>query len=269
MEGASKRRVYLMFHLALETYLIVLPFVFLGGLIDAIAGGGGLITVPAYLAAGLPPHLALGNNKFSSCSGTIFTTARYFRHGMIDVPVALTSAVLALIGSYLGTRTVLLLDPHFLHYLLVVLIPAITVFTLMNKNMGAHNTSASLSLRKKLIIGSLAGLVIGFYDGFFGPGTGTFLILIFALLLQYDFVVANGNTKVVNLASNVAAVVTFLFAGKIIFMLAIPAGLCGIAGNLAGSKMVVRKGSKIIRPIFIIALVLLFGKIVYDMIVHH
>jgi uncharacterized protein len=256
-----------MIHLTLETYLIILPFVFLGGLIDAIAGGGGLITVPAYLAAGLPPHFALANNKFSSCSGTIFATGRYFRHGMIDVPVAVTSAILALLGSYLGTRTVLLLDPHFLHYLLVILIPAITIFTLLNKNMGIHNTSASLSLQKKLLLGALAGLIIGFYDGFFGPGTGTFLILFFTLLLKYDFVVANGNTKVVNLASNIAAVVTFLVAGKIIFLLAIPAGICGIAGNLAGSKMVVRKGSKIIRPIFIIALILLLSKIIYDLII--
>jgi uncharacterized protein len=257
-----------MIHLTLEMYLIILPFVFLGGLIDAIAGGGGLITVPAYLAAGLPPHFALANNKFSSCSGTIFATARYFRHGMIDVPVAITSAVLALLGSYLGTRTVLLLDPHFLHYLLIVLIPIITIFTLLNRNMGTHNTSGSLSLQRKLFLGALAGLSIGFYDGFFGPGTGTFLILFFTLLLQYDFVVANGNTKVVNLASNIAATVTFLVAHKIIFLLAIPAGLCGIAGNLAGSKMVVRKGSKIIRPIFIIALILLLGKIIYDLVMH-
>ncbi|HNX00403.1 MAG TPA: TSUP family transporter [Candidatus Cloacimonadota bacterium] len=256
-----------MIHLTWDTYIIILPFVFLGGLIDSIAGGGGLITVPAYLAAGLPPHFALANNKFSSCSGTIFATGRYFRHGMIDVPVAVTSAVLALLGSYLGTRTVLLIDPHFLHYLLLILIPSITVFTLINKNLGLHDTSSTLTTSRKIVLGALAGFVIGFYDGFFGPGTGTFLILFFAALLKYDFVVANGNTKVVNLASNIAAVVTFLLAHKIVFALAIPAGVCGIAGNLAGSRMVVKKGSGIIRPIFIIALILLMGKIIYDLIV--
>lgn len=258
-----------MFHVTWDTYLIILPFVFLGGLIDSIAGGGGLITVPAYLAAGLPPHFALANNKFSSCSGTIFATGRYFRHGMIDIPVAIASAVMALIGSYLGTRTVLLIDPHFLHYLLIILIPVITVFTLLNKKMGLQNTSSSLTLTKRMILGVVAGLVIGFYDGFFGPGTGTFLILFFAVMLKYDFVVANGNTKVVNLASNIAATAAFLIAHKVIFMLAIPAGLCGIAGNLAGSKLVVKKGSGIIRPVFIIALVLLFSKILYDLLTHN
>jgi uncharacterized membrane protein YfcA len=253
-------------HLTAATYLIVLPFVFLAGLIDSIAGGGGLISVPAYLAGGLPPHLALGNNKFSSAFGTAFSTARYFRHGMIDVPVALCSALLALAGSFLGTRTVLVLDPGFLNGILLILIPVIAVFTLSNKKLGNRNEAETQPARQKLIIGSIAGLCIGFYDGFFGPGTGTFLILIYTVLLKYDFVQANGNTKVVNLASNVASVLTFLFYGKIIFMLAIPAAAFGIAGNLVGSKLVVRKGVKIIRPVFIAALVILFVKILLDMI---
>ncbi|MFO8145130.1 MAG: TSUP family transporter, partial [Candidatus Syntrophosphaera sp.] len=112
----------------------------------------------------------------------------------------------------------------------------------------------------------LAGLAIGFYDGFFGPGTGTFLILIYTLLMHYDFMVANGNAKVMNLASNLAALTTFLFAGKVWFALAIPAAACGIAGNLLGSKLVIKNGNRLIRPIFILALILLLGRIVYDLV---
>ncbi len=252
--------------LSFTTYLIVLPMIYLAGLIDSIAGGGGLISVPAYLAAGLPPHFALGNNKFSSCSGTIFSTAKYFKHGLIDIPVALISAVFALVGSTLGTKTVLWLDPSFLNYLLLVLIPAMTLFTLFKKEMGKDNHSHKVSKLKKMLIGSLAGLIIGFYDGFFGPGTGAFLIMIYTLSLRYDFKIANGNTKVVNLASNIAALTTFLINGKVIFSLAIPAAIFGIAGNLTGSHLVVKKGNKIIKPVFIGALTLLLAKIVFDMI---
>ena len=246
-------------------YALVLPFIFLAGLIDSIAGGGGLISLPAYVAAGLPMHTALATNKFSSACGTVFSTARYLHAKMIDLPVALVSAVLALLGSYLGTRAVLLLSGDFLRWLLLVVIPVIAVLTLIRKNFGRQNHSRQLKLGLRLFLGGLAGLLIGFWDGFFGPGTGTFLILVYALLLHYDFVVANGNTKVVNLASNLAALTAFLVAGKVYFSLAIPAAAFGIAGNLIGSKLVVRNGNRLIKPIFVLALVLLLGRIVWDL----
>lgn len=250
---------------SVTTYCIVLPFVFLAGLIDSIAGGGGLISLPAYLAGGLPPHLALGNNKFSSALGTLFSTARYFKHGMIDLPVAICSAVFALAGSFLGTRSVLLMKPDFLNYVLLILIPIIALFTLFNGKIGEKSEAGSKPLPVKLVLGSIAGLAVGFYDGFFGPGTGTFLIIFYAILLKYDFVEANGNTKVVNLSSNLASLITFLLFGKIQLALAVPAAVLGIAGNLVGSKLVVNRGAKIIKPVFILALLILFSKIVYDM----
>lgn len=251
--------------LSLTMYIIIIPTVFIAGLIDAAAGGGGLISVPAYLAAGLPPHYALGNNKFSSCAGTLVSTIRFFKQGMIDLPVALLSALLALIGSWLGTRTVLLIDPGFLRYLLLILIPVIAFITFRNHHFGEQDNSRTVSLTNRLLLGSIAGLSIGFYDGFFGPGTGTFLIFVFALLLKYDLVQANGNTKVVNLASNTAAVITFLVAGKILFAIAIPAAIAGIAGNIVGSHLVVKKGNKVIRPLFLFVLLILFAKVLYDL----
>jgi uncharacterized protein len=255
-----------MIHLGTADYLVVLVMIFLAGLIDSIAGGGGLISLPTYLFVGLPPHLALGTNKFSSCWGTLFSTGNYLLNKMIDLPVALTTAAAALLGSWLGTRTVLLINPNFLNYILIFLIPVIALITILNQNLGKLNRSEGISVRRKYGLCLVAGLVVGFYDGFFGPGTGTFLILFFTFLLKYDYIIANGNTKIVNLASNLAAVITFAASGSILYKLAIPAACCGILGNLAGSKLVILRGNNLIRRIFLLALVLLMARIVWNVI---
>lgn len=249
----------------LHVYPIVLPAVFLAGLVDSIAGGGGLLSVPAYLAAGLPPHYVLGNNKFSSSFGTLFATLRYHQHGMIDVRVALLSAFFALIGSFLGSSAVLLLSADFLRILLVVLIPLVAVLTLTQRSLGRENHSQRQTLQRKYGLAALAALLLGFYDGFFGPGMGMFLILFFTLALKYDFVTANANTKVVNLASNIAAVITFIAHGKVLFAIGIPAAVAGIAGNLLGARLVIKRGSALIRPVFLFTLLLLFAKVLYDL----
>ncbi len=148
-------------------YLFVLPFIFLAGLIDSIAGGGGLISLPAYVAAGLPMHTALATNKFSSACGTAFSTANYLHSKVIDLPVALLSALLALIGAYLGTRTVLNLSPEPLRYLLIFVIPVIAILTFIRKDFGSKNRSSEMKLGVRLFLGAFAGLIIGFWDGFF------------------------------------------------------------------------------------------------------
>ncbi len=254
-----------MIQLTLIDYAIALPFIFLAGLVDAIAGGGGLISLPAYWSVGIPPHLALGTNKFSSCFGTVFSTANYFRAKMIDVPVAIISAAFALIGSWLGASIALRVSAAFLNYLLVVLIPIAAVISMSSRNLGMKSQPHLLRKAYRMLLGSLAGLAIGFYDGFFGPGTGTFLILIYASLMHYDFVTANGNTKVVNLASNVAALITFAASGNIFYPLAIPGAICGITGNILGSKLVILKGNKLIKEVFIVALLLLLGRVIYNL----
>lgn len=249
-----------------QTYAIILPAVFFAGVVDSMAGGGGLISLPAYLAAGLPPHLVLGNNKFSSCFGTLFATLRYHQERMIDLPVALISAACALVGSFMGARAVMLVDPGFLRYVLIILVPAITLFTFLKGDMGSRNLSGSLPAVRKNLLAAPAALAIGFYDGFFGPGTGTFLIMFYALALRYDLVTANANTKVVNLASNLAALAAFVAGGKVVYAIGLPAAACGIAGNLLGSRLVIRGGSRAIRPVFLGVLLLLFAKIAYDLI---
>ncbi|MDD4309653.1 MAG: TSUP family transporter, partial [Candidatus Cloacimonetes bacterium] len=140
-------------HLTAIDYAIALPFIFLAGLIDAIAGGGGLISLPAYWSVGLPPHLALGTNKFSSCFGTLFSTLNYFRAKMIDIPVALASGAFALLGSWLGASAALRVSAQFLNYLLVVLIPLVTVISLLNRNLGFSSQAHLLRLGYRIMLG--------------------------------------------------------------------------------------------------------------------
>ena len=249
----------------LRQYLIVCPFVFIAGLVDSVAGGGGLISLPAYMASGLPVHMALGTNKFSSVFGTALSSARYLLHRKADLRTASASIVFAMIGSALGARTVLFIDPLFLKYTLLAVIPVIAVFVLRKKEFGAENRTGQLPINKVFLYSAGIGLLLGFYDGFFGPGTGTFLVLLYTWLLRCDLVTASGNAKFVNLASNVAAFVTFLANGEIHFLLGFPAMLCGLAGNYIGSGMALKKGARIIRPMFIIALLLLLLYIIYDL----
>ena len=249
----------------LRQYLIVCPLIFLAGLIDSVAGGGGLISLPAYMAAGLPAHMALGTNKLSSTFGTLMSSIRYVRQGRANLRAAALSIVFALMGSALGARVVLYVDPQFLKYALLGAIPIIAVFVLRKKSFGAVSTTHLLSPLKVFLFSSLIGFVIGFYDGFFGPGTGTFLVLLYTGLLRCDLVTAAGNAKLVNLASNVAALATFIAGGVVNYRLGIPAMFCGIAGNYIGSGLALKKGAVIIRPMFIVALVLLVAYILNDL----
>lgn len=127
------------------------------------------------------------------------------------------------------------------------------------------DNSHKIGTLKKILLSAAAGLIIGFYDGFFGPGTGSFLILFFTALMHYDFITANANTKIVNLASNLASLTTFILHGKVVFAIGIPAAIFGIAGNYVGSKLVVKNGSKLIKPVFLTVLIFLFVKIGYNL----
>ena len=240
-----------------KQYLIVCLFVFLAGLIDSVAGGGGLLSLPAYLAVGLPAHMALGTNKFSSTFGTALSSARYFIHRKADIRTAALSIIFALCGSAFGARTALVVDPVYLQYALLAVIPIVAAFVLRKREFGVENRMAELAPSKAKLFAVMIGLLIGFYDGFFGPGTGTFLVFLYTGLLRCDLVTASGNAKLVNLASNLAALATFLAHGEVHFRLGIPAMLCGLAGNFAGSGLALKKGAGIIRPMFIVALALL------------
>ena len=249
------------------TLAIVCPLVFLAGFIDSIAGGGGLISLPAYLAAGLPAQMAAGTNKFSAFSGTLLSTIRFLKSGKVALAAAVCSVAAALVGSALGARLALLVHAEVLRWVLVGALPVIAVLVLTRKTgekvdpevMGIHKT-------RTLVLSTLFGLLIGAYDGFFGPGTGTFLILVYTAVCGFDLITASGNAKCVNLASNLAALVVYLLGGKVIFWLAVPAAACGILGNWLGSGLAIKGGARVIRPVLLVALALLFGKVLWDLI---
>lgn len=245
--------------LSVWTFIIVCPMVFLASFVDAVAGGGGLISLPAYLLAGVPPKLAIGTNKLSSATGTVFSTARYCKNGCFDLKLALPSIVVALIGSYIGAKIVLVTSDEILKYVLIIVLPVTAFFVLKKKNFDQVKNKPKR--KTQFIIAVLASFIIGMYDGFYGPGTGTFLILIYTGLVKLDLLTASGNTKLVNLSSNVAALVTFIFSGNIVYALGFAASVFSIAGHYLGAGMVMKSGTKIVKPIIILVILLLLIKI--------
>ncbi len=248
-----------------QTLLIVCPLVFLGGLIDAVAGGGGLITLPAYLLAGLPPHMASGTNKCGNAFGTILSTARFLKHGNIHIPSAMAGGAMALLGAWLGAQFNMIMPEEYLYYIMLAAVPAMAIFLLFKRDFGTENRSSELPFSKLLALAGCIGLAVGMYDGFFGPGAGTFLMIAFTSLCKFDLLTASGNTKVANSASNIASLVTFALSGQVLWTVGIPAALCGIAGNYVGSGIAIKGGAKVIRPMFLVVLTLLVVRLVTDM----
>jgi len=252
--------------ITIETILIICPLTFLTGLVDSIAGGGGLISLPSYLFIGLPSHAALGTNKFSSSIGTLIATLRYAKNKQVHYKSALAAAIAALLGSYSGALLALAFDERFLRVLLIIMLPIMALFILTRKKFGEESRISDLSGKKVIILSIITGLVLGAYDGFFGPGAGTFLILAFTGVIGLDLATASGNTKVVNLASNIAALIAFITSGSVVFAVGIPAAISCMLGNWLGSGLAIKNGAKVIRPVFIGVMALLFGKVLWDLI---
>lgn len=245
-------------------FLIVCPMVFLAGFVDAIAGGGGLISLPAYLLAGVPMHQAIATNKLSSATGTTISTIRYCRNTKVDWSIAGPAIVLSLIGSSIGAKLTMMMPESVLKIVLLVVLPVTAVFV-FRKNALVEKQSGSVSHRRMLLITWIAALAIGCYDGFYGPGTGTFLILVMVGMAKMDMMRAAANTKLINLASNISALVAFLIGGKVVLTLGLAASVFSIAGHYTGSSMVMKNGTKIVKPIILVVLVLLFLKVIFDL----
>ncbi|MGN0663136.1 MAG: TSUP family transporter [Faecalibacterium sp.] len=234
------------------------------GLVDSAAGGGGLISLPAYLFAGLPVHYTYGTNKFSAACGTTFATLRFFKSGAMDLKVGLLAAAGSFAGSGLGSRLVLLLSEQALRTMMLVILPVAAVLILWRRKLPDENRDDGVMSGRKALLAVAIGLGIGLYDGLFGPGTGTFAIIAFTTLMGFDLRTASGNAKVLNLASNYASLVTYLSSELVVFSIGIPCALSGIAGNLIGSRLALTRGARFIRPMMLVVLVLLLGKLVSD-----
>ena len=241
---------------------VVLPVcmgVFCASFMDAIGGGGGIISLPTYLLAGLPIHYALGTNKLSACIGTVASTVRYVKNGYVNWALGIPSIALAMVGAHLGTRMHLAVDEKYLKLVLLVVLPVIAVILLKKKDLPEEWKPMNEWLRRGIIWGT--SLVVGVYDGFYGPGTGTFLLLSFCYLGKIDVRTASGNVKLVNLASNVSALATSLAAGKVLVPLGLVCAVFAIAGQYLGAGLALKNGSKIVRPVILVVIFLLGIKV--------
>ena len=243
--------------------IIVAIGVFLASFVDGIAGGGGIISVPTYFLTGLPAHIALGTNKLSACIGTVASTSRFVRNGYVDWKLAVPSVLLALVGAHLGTRLQLAINENALKWLLLIVLP-ITAFVVLKQKKLPEERGEIDPLKQKLIVFT-ASFVVGAYDGFYGPGTGTFLILIYCGLGKLDLRTASGNVKLVNLASNIGALFTSLINGKVFIVLGLIGAVFSVAGHYIGSGLAIKDGSKIVRPVILVVLVLLAIKVITEL----
>lgn len=250
--------------MSLQAILIVCPLALLAGFVDAVAGGGGLISLPAYYLAGLSPTLSAGTNKLSACFGTLASVFRYHKSGKINYPAALPAALMALIGSVLGTRVLLNIDPQMVRLLVIFALPVVAAVVLLKKD--GLTAKKRVSDRFLPAASALIGLAVGFYDGLVGPGTGTFLILLMTLLLGMEAVEASASAKVVNLASNAASLVTLLLSGSVLVTLGLCAAGFSVLGNLLGASFTVRRGAGFVRGMLLCVMTLLLAKMVLDVV---
>lgn len=249
-------------NISIEILFFLMGAGFVASFIDSVVGGGGLISLPSLLMVGLPPTQALGTNKMASVMGSCTSTLSFLRSGKIDLKIISWQFPLSFIGSAAGVYTVQQIPSQFLKPLVIVMLIAVTIYTFCKKDWGSISTYDGVKGKTAWLSG-LAALTIGFYDGFFGPGAGSFFIFCF-LMVGFDFVVAAGNAKALNFASNIAAVLAFAYFGSIQYAYAIPMGIAMILGALAGSKLAIRKGAAYVRPLFIFMSVMLIGKQIWD-----
>lgn len=246
-------------------YLLVCPMTFLAGIVDAAAGGGGLISMPAYLMAGLPAHLAIGTNKVSSCMGTAAATYRFWRSGFISWRQTLPCVGFALIGAWIGARMTLLLDERVFRWVMVAILPFTAGYVLKNRNL--EQEREPYSARKTWMLSSLTAFGVGIYDGFYGPGTGTFLLLLFTGLAHLKLWEAAGATKVINLSTNLAALAVFLAHGTVFLPLGIAAGCSSMLGNALGAKWFAQKGGAFAKPLILAVLTLFFIRVLWEAVI--
>lgn len=239
--------------------------VFLGGFVDALAGGGGLITLPAYLASGLNPALLLGTNKLSSAIGTVASTLRYGKSSRFLLRPFLPAIAASLLGSAIGARVASFVDPDWIRPLLLAALPLVSVAVLTKRGFGAEDRSSSLGERGLLWRHVLVAFPIGCYDGFIGPGTGTFFALALSRLCRYDLVRATTGAKILNLVSNLSALFVFAALDRAHIVLGCAMGVISVAGHYAGSGLGIRKGAKVIRPMIVLVCAGLFFKILFDL----
>lgn len=248
-------------------HFLIFLFGLLAGFVDSIAGGGGLIMLPGLLFTGMPAPLALGTNKMCGIAGSFTSMLKYSSHGHVDWKKGLAVGGLALLGSLLGSHSVGKIPEKFVEPIVIGLLIAVTVFVLLQPTFGTKEARRfqrhKIKTPLRYLSLSFFGFAIGFHDGFFGPGTGTFLIFVLLSLGSLNFLMATGTAKVINFLTNLVALFVFILAGTVDYGKG-AAGACGYAaGSYAGTHLAVKKGAGIIRPLFIIVGLAVVAKLLF------
>ncbi len=240
-------------------------FALLAGFIDSVAGGGGLIQLPALLI--FLPHMPvanlLGTNKLASIAGTSFAVVQYGRHVGVEWRATLPATITAFVFSFVGARIASLINTEVMRVVILALLALIAVYTFVRKDFGSLH-APKLAYLPELLLSMTAGMTIGFYDGFFGPGTGSFLIFVFIGIFGFNFLKASASAKLINFATNLSATLYFAFTNNILYKLAIPMAVCNILGSLAGTRLAILKGSRFVRIFFLLVVAGMILKLAYD-----
>ena len=237
----------------------------LAGLVDSIVGGGGLILLPALFATfpQAPPATLFGTNKSASIWGTAFATVQYSRRVQLPWRALLPAAAAGLLGSLVGAWAVTQVDPALFRKALPLLLTALLAYTLARKDLGREHAPRYAG-RAEALMASAIGLVVGFYDGFFGPGTGSFLVFAWVRLLGYDFLNASASAKLINTATNFSALMLFTWQGHVWWHLALAMALANVVGSLIGTRLALRHGAGFVRRVFIFVVLALIVKTAWD-----
>ena len=243
----------------MNQFLIVCPLLFLAGFLDAIGGGGGLISLPAYLLAGLPVHSAIATNKLSGSCGTALATWKFIRRGLVNWRLAVPTVAAAILGSSLGAKASMAVDGAVMEKLLLLVLPAAACIVLRSRSF--HDGGTIVLDARTWATALVSAAAVGFYDGFYGPGTGTFLIIAFTAAARFPLKNANAQAKVINLTTNLTSLGVFLTGGQVVFALGLAGAVCNMAGNFLGAELAVKQGARITRPVILLVLALLALKL--------
>ena len=243
------------------TILSLAILAFIAGFIDAVVGGGGLIQIPALLVffPNAPVPTLFGTNKIAALSGTSIAAFQYSRRIKFDFKLLALISFCAFVASYLGAKTVSYINSATLKPLVLFILIAIAIYTFLKKDLGSLKTK-QLSHQKQLIYAAITGLLVGFYDGFFGPGTGSFFVLAFVVILGFEFVEASAYSKVVNCMTNISALIVFIRQGNFMLEIAILMAVFNVLGSIIGSKMAIKRGNGFIRVFFLIIVAVMIVK---------
>ena len=249
-----------MISLSPATYALLGAAGFLAGFVDSIAGGGGIITVPALLAAGLPPHLALGTNKLQSSFGSSTAALHYASEGLVDFRETLVGVAFTAVGAAAGTIGIQHVSPALLQRAIPLLLLAVFIYVLFSPSVGGEDRKARLS---QPAFYALFGLSIGFYDGFFGPGTGSFWALAFVAMQGLNLKSATAHTKVMNFTSNIVSLAFFALHGNVVLLPGLAMGAGEVLGALLGSKLVIVRGVRFVRVFFLAVVAATLARVVW------